>query len=78
MHICCKAAVFYRSTCQDMLDVEYYSSVFKTQHGGLLFSKYRDRIPQDIIYTYGKDVLDLGVIGERCIAMFLTKSLMTN
>jgi hypothetical protein len=61
------------SILQDMLDVEYYSSVFKTQNGELLFSKYRDRIApstaspsllQDVAHMYD-ELEEVGVIGER-------------
>lgn len=50
-----------------MLDVEFYSSVFRTQSGELLFSKYRDRItsPMDVARVYD-ELEEVGVIGERC------------
>jgi hypothetical protein len=55
--------------CQDMLDTEFYSSIFKTQDGEMLFSKYRDRITssslsRDASRMY-EDLEELGVIGER-------------
>lgn len=56
---------------QDMLDIEYYSSIFKTKNGKLLFSKYRDRITSsssvggtDIAQMYD-ELEEMGVNGER-------------
>ena len=54
-----------------MLDVEFYSSIFKTKTGELLFSKYRDRITSsasfregDVVQMYD-ELEEIGVTGER-------------
>jgi oligoendopeptidase F len=53
-----------------MLDIEYYSGVYRTQKGELLFSKYRDRITSslfsnDVIEHMYDSLEEVGVIGER-------------
>ena len=60
---------------KDILDPEYYSSMFKRPSGELLFTKYRDRaaaVPfsQDI-EAMNDELEDLGIIGERYILCFI-------
>lgn len=64
------SVVRYRCLVQNMLDVEFYSTAFRSNDGQIYFSKYRDRIikSEDALYSSNKseeELEDLGIIAER-------------